>query len=106
MPMPTTTMRCCERSEAGELLIGSFYPALEFVGRSDRYGRVPAPRGYLPTEPPSKGEDEHASLLVMTKTGVFTCVLPDSGEVVLGRAPECDIRLDDGRVSRRHVLLR
>ncbi|HYH44482.1 MAG TPA: GAF domain-containing protein [Thermoanaerobaculia bacterium] len=32
-------------------------------------------------------------------------LLPDDREVVVGRDPECDVVLDDDRISRRHALL-
>ncbi len=32
-------------------------------------------------------------------------LLPDDREVVVGRGPECDVVLDDDRISRRHALL-
>jgi len=46
------------------------------------------------------------SLLVMSKTGVFTRPLPKKGEISLGRSPNCDIHVDDGKVSRVHAKLR
>ncbi|APR76147.1 Response regulator of zinc sigma-54-dependent two-component system [Minicystis rosea] len=33
-------------------------------------------------------------------------MLPTSGSVIIGRAAECDIRVDDASVSRRHAVLR
>ena len=32
-------------------------------------------------------------------------LLPDDGQVVVGRDPECDVVLEDDRISRRHALL-
>src|SRR5689334_29402 len=32
-------------------------------------------------------------------------LLPDGREMVVGRGPECDVVLDDDRISRRHALL-
>jgi len=46
------------------------------------------------------------SLLVMSKTGVFTRPLPKKGEISLGRSPTCDIHVDDAKVSRVHAKLR
>ncbi len=45
------------------------------------------------------------SLLVMSHSGMSTVPLPESGEVVIGRSDDCDVRVDDGRLSRRHVKL-
>lgn len=32
-------------------------------------------------------------------------ILPETGETVVGRAPDCGVRLEDDRVSRRHAVL-
>jgi len=37
---------------------------------------------------------------------VATHALPTAGEVVIGRDPGCDVRIDDPSLSRRHVRLR
>jgi transcriptional regulator of acetoin/glycerol metabolism len=37
---------------------------------------------------------------------VATHALPAAGEIVVGRDPGCDVRIDDPSLSRRHVLLR
>jgi DNA-binding NtrC family response regulator len=41
----------------------------------------------------------------MSKAGVYTCPLPGRGRVTLGRGEECDIRLDDEKMSRVHAVL-
>ncbi len=45
------------------------------------------------------------SLLVMSQSGMSTVALPEAGEVVIGRSDDCDVRVDDGKLSRRHVKL-
>ncbi len=46
------------------------------------------------------------SLLIMSEAGTKTRLLPASGEVSLGRSEECDVQIDDPRLSRKHVVLR
>ena len=46
------------------------------------------------------------SLLVMSPAGTTTVPVPASGTLVLGRAEECDVRIDDPKLSRRHAELR
>lgn len=58
------------------------------------------------TEPPPRGDAFGVSLLIMTKSGVYTCPLPESGELTLGRGEDCEVRVDDRKVSRRHAILR
>jgi len=44
---------------------------------------------------------------VVVGSGLSTAhQLPASGEVVIGRAPECDVSIDDPSLSRRHAILR
>ncbi len=45
-------------------------------------------------------------LVVMSGDGVATSPLPKQGEVIIGRAAGCDVRLEGHGVSRRHVALR
>ena len=46
-------------------------------------------------------------VLVVTAGGTATTVsLPMSGSLTIGRAPECDVRIDDPSVSRKHAVLR
>src|SRR5262249_48372014 len=56
----------------------------------------------LPAARPSSG----ATLLVMTPGGMFTQPLPERGEVVIGRAEDCDVAIDDAKLSRRHLQVR
>ena len=42
----------------------------------------------------------------MSKAGVYTVALPDSGDVTVGRGDECDVRLNDAKVSRLHAIIR
>ena len=44
-------------------------------------------------------------LQVVTQTGVVTHALPKSGSVVIGRAREADVRIDDPAISRRHAIV-
>jgi DNA-binding NtrC family response regulator len=46
------------------------------------------------------------SLTVMSPAGVITSSLPESGEIVLGRGEECELRIDDTKASRRHAVIR
>jgi two-component system, NtrC family, response regulator AtoC len=46
------------------------------------------------------------SLLVMSRVGVFTYPLPEAGEITIGRAPDCQVRVDDPKVSRYHARIR
>jgi two-component system response regulator AtoC len=45
-------------------------------------------------------------LLVVGDGGSARIPLPSEGELVIGRGPEADVRLDGDSVSRRHALLR
>ena len=44
-------------------------------------------------------------LLVHTADGVRAFPLPLSGKLIIGRAPDVDIRIDDASVSRRHAAV-
>ncbi len=44
-------------------------------------------------------------MLVFTEDRARTFALPDAGEYLIGRAEECDIRIEDPSVSRRHARL-
>lgn len=46
------------------------------------------------------------SLLIVGASGVFSCALPERGEIVIGRSSACDVVVDDPSMSRRHLLLR
>ena len=51
---------------------------------------------------------EHAGALwitVASSAGVLTLPLPAQGDVFLGRAEDCDVRIDDPSMSRRHAVL-
>jgi two-component system, NtrC family, response regulator AtoC len=47
----------------------------------------------------------HYELLVQTREGERIHELPSSGKVVIGRAPDVDVRIDDASISRRHAAL-
>src|SRR5258706_12819955 len=49
--------------------------------------------------------DRGLQLLVITQGKSTTFALPESGERVLGRSSDCDIRIDDDSLSRRHARL-
>ncbi|MEJ7728822.1 MAG: sigma 54-interacting transcriptional regulator [Polyangiaceae bacterium] len=44
-------------------------------------------------------------LLVIARGVVHTHVLPESGKVIIGRAENCDVRIEDPSISRRHAAL-
>ena len=46
-----------------------------------------------------------AYVLVVGDAKMITRRLPSKGEVVVGRDPDCDLALDDSRISRRHAKL-
>jgi two-component system, NtrC family, response regulator AtoC len=45
-------------------------------------------------------------LIVLAGDALESFPIPDSGEMVLGRAKECDVRIDSGSISRRHALIK
>jgi DNA-binding NtrC family response regulator len=45
-------------------------------------------------------------LLVVGRGGSSSHVLPPKGELRIGRAPECDVRLEDETLSRQHASLK
>jgi transcriptional regulator with PAS, ATPase and Fis domain len=45
-------------------------------------------------------------LLVVGGGQVFTFALPATGDVVIGRSPECEVAIDHRKLSRRHAILR
>src|SRR5262249_19514540 len=47
----------------------------------------------------------HLELVVVTGSLVSTHALPPAGVVCLGRGDDCDIRIENTSVSRRHALL-
>src|SRR5947209_4014300 len=42
----------------------------------------------------------------MNASGVATIPLPATGDVTLGRGEDCDVRIDDKKLSRRHAVVR
>jgi DNA-binding NtrC family response regulator len=50
-------------------------------------------------------KDRAISLLVMSRTGVYTCALPESGSLTIGRGEDCDVQINDRKVSRVHAIL-
>jgi transcriptional regulator with PAS, ATPase and Fis domain len=53
-----------------------------------------------PDSPPSA-----LALVVVTGDTVTVAALPDHGTVTLGRGEECEVRIDNRSVSRRHAIL-
>jgi transcriptional regulator with PAS, ATPase and Fis domain len=47
----------------------------------------------------------HYELVIHERRQVMRVRLPASGSVVIGRSGDCDVRLDDGSVSRQHAKL-
>ena len=45
-------------------------------------------------------------LLVMGEKGAASFTLPAQGDVTIGRARECTVRIDDPKLSRKHAILR
>ncbi len=52
------------------------------------------------------GEGSRRVVVVIADRGTFTVEFPDDREVSIGRAPECDVSLDDPKLSRRHAVIR
>ncbi|HWM84263.1 MAG TPA: sigma 54-interacting transcriptional regulator [Kofleriaceae bacterium] len=48
---------------------------------------------------------ERLYLMVFTHSSSRVIALPQSGEVLIGRAPEAEVRLDDAAVSRQHAII-
>ena len=44
-------------------------------------------------------------LVIVGDRILTTEALPNRGQVSIGRAPECDVRIDDGSISRNHAIL-
>jgi len=50
--------------------------------------------------------DGRLTLLIMGASGVQSVPLPDRGELVVGRSAECQVRIEDDNLSRKHLRLR
>lgn len=52
-------------------------------------------------------DDDRAprQLLVLIGGSVRTHLLPESGQVVIGRSRTCDVRIDDESISRQHAMI-
>jgi two-component system, NtrC family, response regulator AtoC len=75
-------------------------------------GRPPeSAMSYDTVDDPKPGPPESSSppplvLVVMSPTGTGSVPVPAQGTLVLGRAVECDVRIEDTKLSRRHAELR
>src|SRR5262249_2958294 len=73
-----------------------------------RRGEPGGPARVSGGEPEPRPEERHRSapsLLVSCAAGAWAVPLTMGRTYVLGRAPECEVMLDDPSVSRRHALL-
>jgi two-component system, NtrC family, response regulator AtoC len=50
-------------------------------------------------------DSDQLFLLVVGDRVLATETLPGRGQVAIGRAPECDVRIEDGSISRNHAIL-
>ncbi len=69
----------------------------------------PSDKGGLSTTVGLESElDGHGAwyVLVLGDTRFAMHALPEQGEVVIGRSPECDLRIDEPSISRTHARLR
>jgi DNA-binding NtrC family response regulator len=48
---------------------------------------------------------DHLSLVVVGDGVLATSALPSVGAVIIGRAADCDVRIDDQSISRNHAML-
>jgi two-component system, NtrC family, response regulator AtoC len=55
--------------------------------------------------PSTQETSERLSLLVISDRAITTLALPMAGEVRIGRAPECEVVIDDQSISRQHAVL-
>jgi pSer/pThr/pTyr-binding forkhead associated (FHA) protein len=46
-----------------------------------------------------------SSVLVMTRAGAYVVPLGEGRELVVGRGPDCHVRIEDETVSRRHAVI-
>lgn len=60
--------------------------------------------GDSPT-PSDPGVLRASTLLVVAPSGMTTVSLPSQGRVFLGRAAECEVQIDDPKLSRRHARI-
>jgi DNA-binding NtrC family response regulator len=60
----------------------------------------------LDSERASQGAPRRRHLLVVTGAGSFAFALPIQGAITVGRADECELRVDDAKLSRRHAIVR
>ncbi len=58
------------------------------------------------TERGRSGSAARPHLVVIVAGRVATHALPEEGEIVIGRAPECEVCIDDASISRRHARVR
>lgn len=85
--------------DAGDITYA--YPA-HLLGELD----APAAHGVEARAPAGQGPGPRARLLVTRGPNAGSQFLLDRAVTSAGRHPDCDIRLDDATVSRRHVEFR
>ncbi|MEO7330626.1 MAG: sigma 54-interacting transcriptional regulator, partial [Minicystis sp.] len=71
------------------------------------------PTGARALEGPGGGAEDDGlptggalQLAVLSRDAEWICRLPVQGEIVIGRASDCNLQIDDPAVSRQHVILR
>src|SRR5271154_4901253 len=65
-----------------------------------------ATEGLTPLASGAAAPSEAPSLLVVSESGVFSRPLSTNGEITIGRSDECDVIVDDPKMTRRHLLVR
>src|SRR5262249_47834959 len=93
--------------------LGAKKPLMAFALRRARVARsraplVPRARSALRFYEPMADEPtstQGLTLLVMGPPGTSRYGLPENGSITIGRSSECDVQVDDAKLSRRHVVL-
>ena len=48
----------------------------------------------------------HIVLVGKDSSAVADCLLPEQGQITIGRAADCELYFDDRSISRRHAVVR